>query len=150
WRPHIKTAKLRFVMEMLIKQGIQQFKAATTLELLTLCELGAADVLLAYPVAGRKQKRLEELARQYPRTKISVIVENLECALAWQGLSVGVFVDVNAGMDVPAFPSPRFSMSFAPSVLSLIFGDFITTTDICVSRTLPNVPELHIQATDPL
>jgi D-serine deaminase-like pyridoxal phosphate-dependent protein len=99
WRPHVKTAKLRFVMEMLLQHGIRHFKAATTLELLTLCKLGATDVLLAHPVVGAKQKRLAKLATEFPDTKISVIVENLESAQVWRELPIGVFVDVNPGMD---------------------------------------------------
>ena len=41
WRPHIKTAKLGAVMRQMMGQGIHQFKCATTLELLTACQMGA-------------------------------------------------------------------------------------------------------------
>src|ERR1700761_3618033 len=46
WRVHIKTAKLAFTLKMLVARGVKNFKCATTLELLTACENGAADVLL--------------------------------------------------------------------------------------------------------
>src|ERR1044072_3488305 len=44
WRPHIKTAKLAFVMKRFVSQGIKKFKCSTTLELATVCETGATDV----------------------------------------------------------------------------------------------------------
>ena len=48
WRPHIKTAKLSAIVRQLMEHGIVNFKCSTTLELLTACQAGAADVLLAY------------------------------------------------------------------------------------------------------
>ena len=45
WRVHIKTAKLGFTVHMLIEHGVRNFKCATTLELMTACDVGAADVL---------------------------------------------------------------------------------------------------------
>src|SRR2546422_872752 len=35
WRPHVKTAKLEFIMQGLVEAGVVNFKCATTLELLT-------------------------------------------------------------------------------------------------------------------
>jgi D-serine deaminase-like pyridoxal phosphate-dependent protein len=55
WRPHVKTAKLEFIMRMLAAGGVTNFKCATTLELLTACRAGAGDVLVAYPLQGAKE-----------------------------------------------------------------------------------------------
>src|SRR4030095_3371489 len=52
WRPHVKTAKLAFMMRRLVEHGIKHFKCSTTLELSTVCEAGASDVLAAYPMVG--------------------------------------------------------------------------------------------------
>src|SRR5262245_1966450 len=46
WRPHVKTAKLGCIMKRYVTQGINKFKCSTTLELKTVCEAGAEDVLL--------------------------------------------------------------------------------------------------------
>src|SRR3984957_7417944 len=73
WRVHIKTAKLAFTLEMLVARGVRNFKCATTLELLTACECGASDVLLAYPTVGANARRVREIAEQFPDTKISVL-----------------------------------------------------------------------------
>jgi D-serine deaminase-like pyridoxal phosphate-dependent protein len=104
WRPHVKTAKLSFVMNMLVQNGVRHFKAATILELLTLCKLGAHDVLLAYPAVGAKRKRLAQLAAEFPNTRISVLVESLADALDWREEPVGVFLDVNPGMERTGVP----------------------------------------------
>ena len=61
-RPHVKTAKLLSVMRQWAARGVSHFKCSTTLELLTACEAGAADVLLAYPAVGANARRVCELA----------------------------------------------------------------------------------------
>jgi D-serine deaminase-like pyridoxal phosphate-dependent protein len=99
WRPHIKTAKLAMTVRLMVKRGIRQFKCATTLELATACECGADDVLLAFSVVGANAERTLEIARQYPKTKISVLIESPVQAEFWLNTPIGVFVDLNPGMD---------------------------------------------------
>jgi D-serine deaminase-like pyridoxal phosphate-dependent protein len=99
WRAHIKTAKLAYTLRMLLRQGVRSFKCATTLELMTACENGAADVLLAYPVMGANARRTSELADRFPHVEISVLAENDEQLRQWQGGRVGVFLDINPGMN---------------------------------------------------
>ena len=99
WRPHIKTAKLAYTLRMLVERGIRNFKCATTLELLVACDSGAADILLAYPVVGANARRVLAIANQFPRVRISVLVENEEQVRQWRGSSAGVFVDINPGMN---------------------------------------------------
>src|SRR5260370_1715835 len=50
WRPHVKTAKLQFIMRMLAANGVTNFKCATTLELLPASRPGPPDVLQPYPL----------------------------------------------------------------------------------------------------
>lgn len=99
WRVHIKTAKLAYTLRLLVERGVGNFKCATTLELLVACRSGVADVLLAYPAVGANARRVREIARQFPGVCISVLVENEEQVLAWRGGSVGVFLDINPGMN---------------------------------------------------
>jgi len=99
WRVHIKTAKLSYTVRMLIERGLQNFKSATTLELLTACECGAQDVLLAYPAMGANARRVREIAEQFPEVRVSVLAENKEQVRQWRGSPVGVFLDVNPGMN---------------------------------------------------
>lgn len=99
WRPHVKTSKLVFAMKKLVAQGVVNFKCATTLELQTAADAGATDILLAYPVVGANARRVRELAAAMPDKRISALVETAAQVQAWTGSNVGLFIDVNAGMD---------------------------------------------------
>ncbi|HKP10815.1 MAG TPA: alanine racemase [Blastocatellia bacterium] len=98
-RPHVKTAKLASVMRQWAAHGVTNFKCSTSLELLTVCEAGAADVLLAYPAVGAGARRVRELADQFDAVRVSALVESAEQIEAWRGSRVGLFVDINPGMD---------------------------------------------------
>jgi D-serine deaminase-like pyridoxal phosphate-dependent protein len=99
WRPHIKTAKLAFIMRRLAKRGVVNFKCSTTLELAVACESGARDVLVAFPMVGAAARRLHEIAAEYSNVRVSVLVENEQQAAHWRGSQIGMFIDVNPGMD---------------------------------------------------
>ncbi len=99
WRPHLKTVKMPWVVGRLIAAGVSQFKCATTRELAMACASGARDVLMAYPVVGANARRVVEIATQHPGVAVSVLAENAGQAASWMGSQVGVFVDVNPGMD---------------------------------------------------
>lgn len=99
WRAHIKTAKLNYTLRMLIDRGIRNFKCATSFELLQACQSGAADVLLAYPVMGGNARRVREILSQHPQVRISVLAESEEQIHQWRGAAVGIFLDINPGMN---------------------------------------------------
>ena len=99
WRAHIKTAKLAYTLRMLVERGCRNLKCATTLELLVACRSGAADVLLAYPVVGANARRVREIADWFPDIRISVLAESEEQIWQWQGSSIGIFLDINPGMN---------------------------------------------------
>jgi len=99
WRPHIKTAKLAATLGQLIRHGVHAFKCSTTLELLTACEAGASDVLLAYSVMGANARRARQIAEQFPETRVSVLIETAAHAALWHGTEIGMFIDINPGMN---------------------------------------------------
>jgi len=99
WRVHIKTSKLGCTLGMLVERGIRNFKCATTLELLVACQRGAADVLLAYPSVGANARRVREIAEEFPQVRASVLAENAEQLQQWRGSRVGIFLDINPGMN---------------------------------------------------
>jgi D-serine deaminase-like pyridoxal phosphate-dependent protein len=99
WRPHVKTAKLGFIMHRMVERGVMQAKCSTTVELATACAAGIRDILLAYPVVGANAGRVREIAASHPEARISVLVENREQIAAWSGTGIGIFIDVNPGMD---------------------------------------------------
>jgi D-serine deaminase-like pyridoxal phosphate-dependent protein len=104
WRPHVKTAKLAMTMKLMMRQGVKQFKCATSLELLTLCGCGAQDVLLAYTALGPNAVRVREIANRYPSVAVSALLDDEEGLHAWKGSRVGLFLDLNCGMDRTGMP----------------------------------------------
>jgi D-serine deaminase-like pyridoxal phosphate-dependent protein len=99
WRVHIKTAKLGYTLRMLVERGVRNFKCATTLELLVACRSGAQDVLFAHLAVGANARRVREIAEQFPQVRISVLAENEQQVGQWRGSRVGIFLDMNPGMD---------------------------------------------------
>lgn len=99
WRPHLKTAKLGLIMRTIREQGVAQAKCSTTLELETACEAGFQDLLLAYPVTGPQVDVVKRIAAAYPGTSISVLVEDAAMVAPWRGSGIGLFIDLNSGMD---------------------------------------------------
>ena len=99
WRVHIKTSKLAYTLRMLVDRGVRNFKCATTLELLVGCQSGAIDILVAYPVMGANARRVREIAEQFPSVRISVLIENPQQLRQWIGSSIGIFLDINPGMN---------------------------------------------------
>jgi D-serine deaminase-like pyridoxal phosphate-dependent protein len=99
WRVHIKTAKLGYTLRMLLERGVCNFKCATTLELRVACENGAEDVLIAFPAAGANARRVREIADAFLKVQVSVLVENEEQLRQWRGSRVGIFLDINPGMN---------------------------------------------------
>ena len=109
WRPHVKTAKLGFIMRRLARRGVVQAKCSTSIELAVACEAGIKDALLAYPVVGANAARIRELAEKYSDARISVLVENAQQVAAWKGSRLGIFVDVNPGMDRTGIEQDRIA-----------------------------------------
>lgn len=99
WRPHIKTAKLAATVQRILAHGVSHLKCSTTLELLTACQCHAPDVLLAFAVVGANARRALEIAGQFPNSRISVLIESAEQARTWRGTNIGVFIDINPGMN---------------------------------------------------
>src|SRR5271154_860523 len=115
WRPHVKTAKLGFIMRRMAERGVAQAKCSTSLELATACEAGIPDVLLAYPVVGANAARVREIAEQNRRARISVLVENPVQLAVWKGSRLSVFIDVNPGMDRTGIGQDRL-----PEILEIV------------------------------
>lgn len=124
WRVHIKTAKLAYTLRMLIDRGVRNFKCATTLELLTACRQGAADVLVAYPVMGANARRVAEICAAFPSVRISVLAESESHVRQWQGTSIGIFIDINPGMNRTGIGQDR--KDEVVNLLRLIVGTGVT------------------------
>jgi D-serine deaminase-like pyridoxal phosphate-dependent protein len=108
WRPHVKTTKIPEVWHELIEAGVRHFKCATTREAQHLLrtldrEDVNGDVLLSHPLVGPNLAQLAALAERYPRTRVSVLVEDPDLVLEIPS-QVSIFIDVNPGMDRTGVP----------------------------------------------
>jgi D-serine deaminase-like pyridoxal phosphate-dependent protein len=111
WRPHVKTTKIPAVWDELLNAGLTRFKTSTTRETELLCRLLdgrdiPGDVLMAQPLVGPGLERLARIASDHPRQRLSVLVEDA-ARLVDVPAAVGVFVDVNSGMDRTGVPLER-------------------------------------------
>lgn len=109
WRPHVKTTKIAEVWAELVRSGVRRFKCATTREAQVLLEVleqesVRGDVLLAYPLIGPSLERLGQLADHHTRQRVSVLCED-PAALASIPSSLGVFIDVDPGMNRTGVPA---------------------------------------------
>lgn len=102
-RPHVKTHKMRAVTELLLAEGIRQFKCATLKEARMLAEAGAPDVLVAYPLVGPAVARLAELRTEFPTVRFACLID---AATSAQRVSntfstnpLAVYIDLNVGMN---------------------------------------------------
>ena len=102
-RPHVKTHKMRAVIEMQREAGIDKFKCATIHEAGMLAELGVEDVFIAYQMIGPNIGRLVGLADRYPGTAFRCMVDDrgaaeaLSVAAAGAGVTIDVLLDFDVG-----------------------------------------------------
>ena len=122
-RPHIKTHKMSQIARMEMDEGIDKFKCATPKEAAMLAAIGATDVLISYHIVGANIGRVVDLKRLYPDADLKVIADDrdaiqaLSDACTSAGVSLGVMVDVNTGMDrtgaLPGTPSLALAQQIA-------------------------------------
>ncbi len=108
WRVHLKTTKIPAIWDELLSAGVKTFKCATGREAAQLLALLdkreiTGDVLLAYPLVGPSLQYLGRLARQHPSQQVSVLCED-EKRVHSIPEELGIFIDVNSGMDRTGIP----------------------------------------------
>jgi D-serine deaminase-like pyridoxal phosphate-dependent protein len=103
-RPHVKTTKMREVVQLHLDQGIDRFKCATIAEAEMSASAGASDVLLAYQPVGPNIARFVRLGQALPATRFSAVVDDeatvdaLSAAAVGAGVTLRLFVDLDGGM----------------------------------------------------
>ena len=102
-RPHAKTHKTREITRLQLDAGVSKHKCATIAEAEVLADAGVPDVLIAYQLLGPNLRRLVALARKFPRTQFSALIdhptgaEGLSRAAAEAGRDFGFLVDLDVG-----------------------------------------------------
>lgn len=118
--PHVKTHKMREVVEMQIARGIRRFKCATIAEAEMLAMAGASAVLIAYQLNGPKIGRYRDLTQKYPRIAWSSLVDNIDSARALSDATqhASVFLDIDNGMHRTGI-APEAALDLARQIRSL-------------------------------
>jgi 3-hydroxy-D-aspartate aldolase len=82
--PHIKTHRAPWLIEMMLAEGVQGFKAATPAEVEIAAAAGAPTVVWAYPTVNTLSiARVARAARAHPHVQIGALVDSPEGAEAW-------------------------------------------------------------------
>ena len=108
--PHLKTAKMAGVVELLVARGVWRFKCATLAEAEMIAQSGAAFVLVAYPLVGPAVARFIQLCNEHPAVSFGLLVEcretagEISFAANKAGLIIPVWIDLNGGMNRTGFP----------------------------------------------
>ena len=103
--PHVKSHKMKKMIEMQMAMGIHRFKCATLAEVKMVAECGAEHILLAYPLVGPNIKAFISLVKEFPKTHFYALEDDLSCLHALQAEAekqnavLGWFADVNMGMN---------------------------------------------------
>ncbi len=123
--PHVKTYKMREVVQMQVKKGITRFKAATIAEAEMAASAGATFIIIAHQLVGPKVIRLVNLCKLYPQVTFSSLVDNpstamlLQSAFLESGMQGFVFIDVNNAMDRSGHPVNKQLFSFYQELTNL-------------------------------
>lgn len=103
--PHVKTHKMREMIQMQLAMGIHRFKCATVSEIRMVASAGADHILWAYPVVGPNVFQFLQLVREYPACTLYALeddwtaLEVLSREASLQEMTVNVLLDVNIGMN---------------------------------------------------
>jgi len=76
-RPHIKTHKMREMLQIQLALGITKFKCATLAEAEMAARSRVPDLLVAYQPVGPSIEGVVALIRAFPRTKFSVLCDEV-------------------------------------------------------------------------
>lgn len=142
--PHVKSHKMKKMLEMQMKMGITRFKCATLAEARMAAECGAAHILLAYPLVGPNIPAYIALTKEFPGSTFYALIDDLHCLQAVaaetqrQQAKLGFFVDVNMGMNRTGVETARLYdfVKAAVQILSPAFSGLhcydghVHTTDL--------------------
>lgn len=83
--PHIKTHRAPWLIEAMLAEGVEAFKAATPAEVEIAAAAGAPHVVWAYPTVNALAiARVAAAARSHPAARIAALVDSAEGLRAWQ------------------------------------------------------------------
>lgn len=127
-RLHVKTHKTPQIVERALAFGVAKHKCATLAEAAMLAAVGAADIVIAYPLVGPNIARFVALVERYPNVRFRPIADHadplahLANAVNQRGHAVEVLLDLDVGMG-------RTGVAPGPAALDL-YGRLATTPGV--------------------
>ena len=118
-RTHVKTHKCSAIIKMKQASGIHKFKCATPKEAEMLVANGVRDLVIGYQLLGPSVRRVAELKARTPDLELAVLVDDpgavdaLCKAAVDADVEMGVFVDLNPGMNRTGVPGPEEAKEIA-------------------------------------
>lgn len=103
--PHIKTYKMKPVIELQKDYGINRFKCATLGEIELLCKAEVGHILLAIQPTEKKLDAFLTLQKKYPKIQFSTLLDNNKSLSLFDRIAtqkkqiIGVWIDLNIGMN---------------------------------------------------
>lgn len=104
--PHVKTHRAEWIVRLLLKEGIQAFKAATVAEVNMVIAAGAKKIVWAYPTVNRASIRaFLQAAEANPAVSLGALVDSPSGLTAWREMmgnsrpeNLKLIVDLDPGM----------------------------------------------------
>ena len=118
-RPHVKTHKSLAMARRQLEAGAAGLCVATASEATVMARSGASDILLAYPLVGRR--KLERVTGLIGNSVLTLVTDSAEVTDGYRGLArhagrtVPVLVEVDTGMN-RAGADPRSVVKIASDV----------------------------------
>jgi D-serine deaminase-like pyridoxal phosphate-dependent protein len=122
WRPHAKTHKVAALAAEQVREGAVGVTVATLREAEVMAQ-AANDLLLAYPPLGAS--KLARLVTLPPHVRVTVGLDSPEGlrgvaeAAARAGRTIGVLIEIDAGMHRVGVQSPADAVALAREAASL-------------------------------
>lgn len=101
--PHVKSHKMKSMVEFQISKGITHFKCATIAEAEMTASAGAKALILAYPLVGPNIERFMNLMKAYPHVTMYSIADSTEAVTSLSeifksyGMCCNVLMDIDNG-----------------------------------------------------
>ena len=103
--PHIKTYKMKPIIELQKDYGINHFKCATLSEVELLCKAEVGHILLAIQPTEKKLDVFLDLQKKYPKIQFSTLLDNDKSLKLFNRIAtqkkqtLAVWIDLNIGMN---------------------------------------------------
>jgi D-serine deaminase-like pyridoxal phosphate-dependent protein/enamine deaminase RidA (YjgF/YER057c/UK114 family) len=124
--PHVKTHRAAWLVALLLKNGVEAFKASTLAEVEMALAAGATRVTWAFPTVNPQNiGRFIELAAIFPQAELTGLVDSRQGLDVWTRMldgaprSIALRIDLDPGMGRTGVPMDQAALDLARAVARL-------------------------------